>query len=165
MHFRLRQHIPFPVPVVEGALVDPAFLEHASRFPDLGSPELLEQRVDGDRVHQRVRYRFVGELSAAVTSVVDPARLTWVDESTLDRRAHRGQHRIVPDHYGDRLRCTFTTQLSADTAGGTERVAEGELRVRFPLVGGKVERAVVSGLMERAELEAAVVARWLRERG
>jgi hypothetical protein len=43
-------------------------------------------------------------------------------------------------------------------------VAEGDLRVRFPLVGGRVERAIVSGLEEHAELEAQVMTRWLRDR-
>ena len=165
MRFRLDQQLPFPVLAIEAALADPAFLEHASRLPDLGSPVLLERRVEGDLVHLRIRRRFVGELSPAVTSVVDPAKLTWVEESTLDRHAHRSEHRIVPDHYRERLRCAFATQLQASGQAGAERVAEGELRVRFPLVGGKVERAIVSGLVRHAEREADVLTRWLQEQG
>ncbi len=145
--------------------MDPGFLRRMGEIPELGSPQLLERRVEDHLVHHRVRYRFSGQLSAAVTSVVDPARLSWVEEVTLDRRTHRGQHRIVPDHYGDRLRCAYTTQLQPDAHHGAERLAEGELEVRFPLVGGKVERAIVSGLVERAELEAATLSRWLQERG
>ncbi len=165
MRFRLQQRFDHPLADVESALVDPDFLGTAGAVAELGFPQLLDQRQDGEVVHRRVRYRFAGPLSASVTAVVDLDRLTWVEESTLDLRRHHGDHRVVPDHYGERLRCMFTTRLEAGTGGGTERVAEGDLRVRFPLVGGKVERAVVSGLAQRAELEAAVVARWLRERG
>ncbi len=38
-----------------------------------------------------------------------------------------------------------------------------ELKVSVPLVGGKVEHAIVSGLREHAGLETAVLNRWLAE--
>lgn len=94
----------------------------------------------------------------------DPHRLTWVEETTYDRRTHRGDHRIVPDHYGGRLHASYTTELSADGAV-TRRLTNGELKVRFPLVGTRVERAIVSGLSEHAVLEADALTAWLRNRG
>ena len=165
MRFILRQRFPVPLAAVEDALVDPAFVEHAGAFAELGSPRLLEHREEGLLVHRRVRYRFVGELAPAVTSVIDPARLTWVEEYTHDRGTHAGEHRILPDHYGERLRCRFTTLLRSEGGGATERVADGDLRVRFPFAGAKVARAIVSGLEDHAEVEEAVLTRWLQERG
>ncbi len=165
MRFRLHQRFPAPLATVEEAIVDPGFLQYVGQIPELGSPQLLERWVEDHLLHHRVRYRFAGQLSGAVTSVVDPDRLTWVEELTLDRRTHHGQHRIVPDHYGNRLRCSYTTQLRPESDHGAERLAEGVLEVRFPLVGAKVERAIVSGLVERAELEAVTLARWLQEQG
>lgn len=163
MRFALRQRFAHPVEAVEATLLDPAFVARAGHRPELGAPELLDQHQAGAVVHRRVRYRFAGELPPGVTAVVDPDRLTWVDESSLDRASHRGQHLIVPDHYRDRLRCSYTSQLEPHDRG-TERRLHGELTVRFPLVGGKVERAIVSGLVDLAELEAALVDRWLQER-
>lgn len=164
MRFTVEQRFAAPLDAVEAALLDPAFLARLAELPRLGAPELLSSEEDGQLVRQRVRYRFAGDLSPAVTAVVDPRRLTWVEATTFDRRTHRGDHHIVPDHYGDRLRCTYTTQLSADTEG-TGRATAGDIRVRFPLVGSRVERAIVSGLSEHAELEAEVLLDWLAERG
>ncbi len=164
MRFRIDQRFAHPLEAVEAALVDRGFLEVRAGLQELGSPALLDQWEEGDVVHQRVRYRFAGELSPAVTAVVDPARLTWVEEVGLDRGAHRGSHRIVPDHYSGRLRCAFATELAPHSAG-TIRVAGGELKVGFPLVGGRVERAIVSGLVERARLEAELLDRWLDAEG
>ncbi|MGH9178997.1 MAG: DUF2505 family protein [Acidimicrobiales bacterium] len=163
MRFTTRQEIPAPLPEVEDALLDPAFLTRLAELPRLGRPQLLGTEADGDEVRQRVRYRFSGDLSPAVTAVVDPGKLTWVEHTTYDRRRHRGEHRIVPDHYRDRLRASYTTQLD-EAAGTTQRRIEGELAVRFPLVGGRVERAIVSGLVEHAGLEAGVLAQWLTDR-
>ena len=164
MRFRVEQRVAAPLADVEDALVDPAFLARLGDLPRLGAPVVLSSDDDGGTVRQRVRYRFAGELSPAVTAVVDPERLTWVEETTYDRRTHRGAHRIVPDHYAGRLRASYTTALEAD-GGGTRRRTEGELTVRFPLVGGRVERAIVAGLTEHAALEADALDDWLANKG
>ena len=164
MRFRIVQRFGASVDEVEATLLDPTFLERLGQLPKLGRPQLLLERVDDDVVHRQVRFAFAGHLSAAVTAVVDPSRLTWVEESTIDRRSHRTTFRIRPDHYADRLRAAGTFVLTPD-GSGAERVAEGDVVVRFPLVGSKVERAIISGLQEHAEAEEAAVAQWLAERG
>ena len=156
MRFRLEQRFSAPVDAVEAAFLDPALLAELATLPQLGRPELLSCRADGAVVTRKVRYAFTGELSPAVTRVVDPRRLTWVEHSELDRGTHSGAFRIRPDHYADRLTCAGTIAL--EPAGtGSLRVVEGDLRVRFPLVGAKVEQAIVAGLRDHAAAEAAVV--------
>ena len=162
MRFTIEQVFAAPLERVEAALVDPAYLERLRTLPKLGRPTLLERREDGPLVHQSVRYAFVGDLNAAVRRVVDPARLSWVEESTTDTTTHVTTWRIVPDHYGHLLRASGTFRLQP-TATGTRRVAEGDLKVSVPFVGGKVEQAIVSGLREHAALEQDVLEDWLRD--
>ncbi len=140
---------------------DPRFIAATAGLPKIGGAELLDQRRDGDRVRQRVRYRFTGELSSAVTAVVDRDRLTWVDESDHDLVDHRSEHRIVPDHYSKRLEASYSVRLAPEGDATTRRTAEGTVKVRMALVGGRVERAIVSGLEEHARAEGALLERWL----
>lgn len=163
MQFRVEQRFSAPLPAVEAALVDPDFLAVLARLPALGRPELLHREELGPLVRVEVRYAFVGRLSPAVTAVVDPDKLTWVDAGVLDRTTHRSEHRIIPDSYRTRLTCAYDTQLR-EAGGEVVRVAEGELRVHFPLVGGKAERAIVSGMADHARHEQAALAEWLQER-
>ena len=163
MLFTLEQRFSSPLDAVQEAFVDPALLTELAALPELGHPELLAQTDDGDTVQQDVRYEFVGDLSPAVTRVVEPGRLTWVEHSELDRRSHRTAFEIRPDHYADRLSCTGTVRLEPD-GGSTRRMAEGDLRVRVAFVGSKVERAIVSGLRDHAAAEARVVQAWLDRR-
>lgn len=160
MQFRLEQFLPGPLDAVEAAVTDPAFLEALSRLPNLGRPELLDQREDGHRLHQRVRYHFAGELSPAVTRFVDPAKLSWIEVSTHDRRTHVADFAIQPDHYGSILSCKGRFVLRPE-GESTRRTAEGELKVHIPLVGRKAEQAIVSGLSDHARMETEILAQWL----
>lgn len=160
MRFVLEQRYSAPLVDVEAAFVDPALLDELAALPALGRPELLERSDDGRTVSQQVRYAFAGDLPPAVTRVIDPRRLTWVEHSTLDRETHRTRFTVRPDHYADRFSCSGTIQL--ETAGaGTSRTIEGDLKVRAPFVAAKVERAIVAGLRDHAAAEARVVQAWL----
>ena len=161
MRFHLEQRLPGSVAEVMGALVDPRFIASLGRLGDLGEPELLDQRTEDGIVHQRVRYRFTGKLSSAVTRVIDPARLTWVDECAYDLAAGSARFRIVPDHYANRLRCSGRYHFDEEASDRTRRSAEGELSVSYPLVGRAVERAIVSGLESHFDDEAALFEEWL----
>ena len=160
MWFSVDQSLPAAVADVLDAFTDPAFLARLADLPKVGAPELLDQRREGDLVHQRVRYRFAGDLAPAVRRVLDVDRLTWVDERTFDLAAGTATFRIVPDHYEGRLRCAGREAFTPE-GEGTHRRVDAELVVRWPLVGGTVERAIESGLREHLAEEALLVARWL----
>lgn len=160
MRFHLEQAFSAPVDDVARAFTDPGYYQLLAGLPKLGRPEVLERREDGDRVYLRVRYRFTGDLSGAARRVVDPARLTWVEHATHDLAHHEVEFRMVPDHYGGLLRSSGRYTFR-DEAGGTRRVVDGEVVVKVPIVGGAVERAIVSGLSEHMAEEVGVVERWV----
>ncbi len=160
MQFTIEQVLSGSPRTVEDVLLDPAFVAARATLPKLSDPELLECTRDGAHAHQRIRFRFTEHLSGAVTAVVDPERLTWVDDATYDLAAHIAEHRIEPDHYADRLASSYRATFTAD-GDGSRRVLDGTVKVRMPLVGGKVERVIVSGLTEYAAAEATLINEWL----
>ncbi|MDX6660472.1 MAG: hypothetical protein QOJ55_1294 [Solirubrobacteraceae bacterium] len=164
MRFRLDQALPGSVEEVLAAFTDPAFLVRVGEQAKVGEPEILGQERDATVIRQRVRYRFTGRLSPAVTAVVDRRKLVWVDEHVYDLAAATASFRILPESYADRLRCSGTESFAA-TSSGTNRHVEAELTVRWPLVGGLVEHAIVSGLQEHLAEEARLVADWITRTG
>lgn len=164
MRFSLDQELPGTVDRVLAALLDPELLANLGELPNLGAPEVLSQERVGDVVTQRVRYAFTGSLSSAVTRVIDPKKVTWVDETTYDLAARRASFRIIPDHYEKKLRCAGTYTFT-ERDGVTVRHAEGDLSVGVPLVGRVVERAIVSGLQDHLRAEADLLAVLLERNG
>ncbi|HKN40431.1 MAG TPA: DUF2505 family protein [Acidimicrobiia bacterium] len=157
MRFQIEQQIAGPVEAVARLYTEPRFYERLGELPKLGRPEVLERREDGSVVHLAVRFRFTGHLSPAVTRMVDPAKLSWVEESVHDLEGHTVTFHMQPDNYADRLRFEGSSRFEADGDDGTRRVAEGDVVVRVPLVGRAVEGAIVSGLREHLAAEVAVV--------
>ena len=163
MRFQIEQRMAGPVDAVARIYTEPRFYELLGELPKLGKPEVLDRRQDGSLVHLAVRFRFTGHLAPAVTKVVDPARLSWVEESVHDLGRHTVTFHMKPDNYADRLRFDGSSRFEPAGADVTRRVAEGDVAVRVPLVGRAVEGAIVSGLREHLAGEIAVVERLLAE--
>ncbi len=160
MRFEIVQELAATPEALDAALVDPAFLVRMVELPKLGSAEVLTQERDGDVVRQDVRYLFQAELSSAVTRVVDPKKLTWVERSVCDLVAHRTECEIRPDNYGGLLAGRYDAVIVA-VGDGARRTLTGDLKVKMPLVGGKVERAIVGGLEENAAAQTTLLESFL----
>lgn len=163
MRFDVAQRFARPVDEVVAVYADPAFHESLDGLGRIGSPDVLDHRVDrrtnGDVVHLAVRWRFTGDLPSAALAIVTPDRLTWVERTELDVDARTSRSVIAPDHYPDRLSAHATARFAV-TGTGSTRTSIGELKVRALLVGGQVERAIVSGIREHLALEAEAAERW-----
>jgi hypothetical protein len=147
---------------VARAYTEAELYELIGAVSSLGRPEVLDRTVeDGGKVLLAVRYRFVGRLSAAARAVLDPDRLSWVEHSTHEVARRHVDYRLVPDHYGDRFRAAGRCTTRRGPHGGAVRTVEGSVRVKGPLVGRAVEKAIVSGLRDHLASEATAVERFL----
>ncbi len=160
MRFDLTQTIAAPVDQVARAYASAELYEHLGGTDKLGPPDVLDRSESGDTVTLQIRYRFVADLSPAVTAVVDPEKLTWVEQSVHDLAARSVAVTLHPDHYADRLRSTGRYGY-ASRGDATVRQIDGELRVKALLVAGSVEKAIISGLKEHLQAEAPQVEAYL----
>jgi hypothetical protein len=163
MDFTLSQAIPASVDAVEAALVNPDFLVRMAELPKLGSAEVVSNERDGDIVKLQVRYLFQAELSSAVTKFVDPDKLTWIEDSTVDLASHETECVIRPDNYANLLEGSYSAVITP-SGSGTDRKVAGKIKVRIPLLGSKVEKAIIGGLAENSDAQADLLAEFLSAR-
>jgi hypothetical protein len=147
------------------AYTDPTLYAGFAALPKVSTPDVLscEREGEGDIVRMRIRYRFDGHLSPAASAMIDPSRLSWVDDSVHDLAARHVRFVLHPDHYAGRFRCHGDYRI-VPTASGCRRSATIEVRVSAPLVGRAVEGAIASGLREHLADETAVVEAFLAAR-
>src|ERR1019366_3498271 len=72
-----------------GLLSDPAFSLELT-LPDLGQPEVLEQRQDAAASSLRLRYEFIGSIDPIARRLIGSDRLSWIQEVRVDRSAGSG---------------------------------------------------------------------------
>lgn len=160
MRFEIAQRFDHAPTAVDAAYADPELYPTLVGLPKLGGIQVLEHRRDGDEARLSIRFAFTGDLPGAVTAVVDPDRLTWVQESVHDLATGQMRFRLLPDHYPDRLSASGAVRI-AGQGDGARREIRGELKVKAMLVSGRVEQAIVSGLEEYLTAEAPAVDRYL----
>lgn len=161
MRFELDQHFSSTADAVADAYADPDLYPTLVGLPKLGGIEVLDHDRNEHRARLRIRFRFTGHLPAAVTTVVHPGKLTWVQESDHDLADGSARFLLKPDHYPDRLKASGRFTITAGPDGGARRRVSGDLRVRALLVAGQVEQAIVSGLDEYLQAEAPAVDAYL----
>ncbi len=160
MKFHLEHTFDAPLDAVEAAMVDPVFLE-GTRLPDVGPPQVLSRNEDGDTVTLRVSYHYTGSLDSLARRVLRTTDVAWVQETVLDRSAHRTTFTVIPKVYPERFDCGGVMQLT-NAGSGTERVIDGELKIKVPIFGGRAEGLIVPGLRTRMNREAELLDEWLK---
>jgi hypothetical protein len=163
VRFSVEHRFPAPVARVEAAMTDPAFYDALRDLPGVEPPRLLDRSEDAGRVVLRVRYVFSGDLPSVARRVLGHGEVAWVQRLTVDAATHRVDFTIEPERHAELLTCTGAYILRADAAD-TVRTISGELRVHVPLLGGRAERAIASGLVERIDAEANALRDYLGAR-
>jgi hypothetical protein len=159
--FHLEHTFAAPLDAVEAAMVDPAFLE-GTRLPDVGPPKVLSRDDDGSTVTLRVDYHYTGSLDSLARRVLRTGDVSWVQETKLDRSTHRTTFTVTPKVHADRFECGGVMQLTKTSDGATERVIDGELKIKVPLFGSRAEGMILPGLRSRMQREAELLDEWLK---
>jgi hypothetical protein len=158
VRLRIDQGIAAPPDAVVAVFADPAFYPRLGALERIAPPEVLSCDDDGARATLRIRYRFAGSLPSAARRVLDPAKLTWIDTTVIDRAARSSTFEILPDHYRDRLQCRGSVTYEPAAGSTTVQRVDGDVVVHYPLVGRLVEQAIVSGYRDQIAEAARLVA-------
>lgn len=162
MRLDLRHPMPAPVDRAWAQLQSP---EYASALSDEAGVdrEVLRSGVEGGQVVRTVRLVGRKPLPAAVARLIGSAQIRYVQEERIDEAGRTIHWRVTAPDISDRFEAQGTWRIIPEGAGSV-RLIQGEIRVAVPLVGGKIERAVVEELTSSYNKSAAFAQRWLTER-
>jgi len=151
------QNVAVSPEVALAAYGNPAFYEGREPRDNISVIEVVSHEKTASGVLIQVRFNFSGNVSSAVRAVIDPKKMSWVTRTAVLTNERRTKFEVLPDHYPDRLTCSGGFRF-AEGAGGPDTTVikvEGDLKVRVLLVGGTVERVIVSGLRSYLGAEVA----------
>jgi hypothetical protein len=161
MRFTIEQRYQATPAEVIAAFTDPGLYATYSGLSKVDPPEVIDHEAKDTIVHLSLRMRFAADLPSAARRVVEPSKLTWVQDERYDLEALRATVVFRPDNYADRFSCTGGYVFVADAGHECVRKVDGDLSIRMLIVGRQVENALVSGLREHFLEERPLVQRWL----
>jgi len=157
--FSIGQNVAVTPDAAVAAYGNPGFYENRPPSGDISLVEVVSHEDAGDQARIEVRYKFTGSVSSAVRAVIDPAKISWITRTDIDKTQRRSSFVVLPDYYPDRLDCngTFTFAEAASGPGATVVTIAGDLRVHVFLVGRTVEQIIVTGLRNYLEAEISTL--------
>ena len=123
--------------------------------------ELIDQkaRANGD-VIRRTRCVLDMEISGVAKKFIGDGDPAWVEKATWNEEAMAWSFTIDPEIAKELLEAEGTIRVSG-VGEGALRTVEGEVKVRVPFYGGKVEGWIVDGLKDAYDEEAERLKAWL----
>ena len=164
MRFELRHDFNARPEAVARAILDPAYQESLDPIGPLKSRKLLSQEERDGLVVRRVRcvldVTFAGP-AKAILGNSDPA---WVEESTWFPDEMSWKWSVTPDVAANILSASGAMTLLPH-GEATERVVSADVKVKFPFLGGAVEKSIVAGVTKVYDEEAERLTAWLAKTG
>ena len=161
MRFQVTHSFPFEPEQVADAILDLDYQHSLKDLESLRSRELLSQEERPDRtVVRRTRCVLDLHVSGMAKSFMGDGDPAWIEEATWDPGTRRWRWVVIPEVAKEMLDANGTIELTprGDT---TDRTIEGEVKVKVPIYGSKVERWIVDGIEHAYAEEAERLEAWL----
>jgi hypothetical protein len=151
-----------PPEAVADALLDLDYQRSLNGIDALSDREVLHQEEGNDgEVLRRVRCVLGVDLGGAKRFIGD-SEPAWVEEARWDPANRKWQWRILPEVAKELLSASGYIEIDGSEEESV-RIVSGNVRVKVPLYGGRVEAAIVRGLETAYAQEAEKLAEWLEK--
>ena len=100
------------------------------------------------------------ELPAAVAKVTGTKKLIYEQENRLDRSTNTLHWQVFPAVVQDKVSAKGKMVMRA-IPSGVERVVDGDITVKIPIVGRKIEKLILGSVAQSYEHAAVITKQWL----
>ena len=161
MDFEFHHNIDADPEAVAEVLLDRKFQSSLSKLEGLTERKVLSQKTQDGLVVRRIRCVLDIDITGVAKKFIGDGDPAWVEEAVWHPEEMKWLWEVHPEMGGELLDASGEIALTKARGGKTKRLVTGQIKVRVPLYGSKVEGWVVQGLESAYEDEAAHIADWL----
>ncbi len=141
---------------------DESFNEYLCRGVNL-LRNVKEKKLDGTRLTRITTVSPDRVIPAPLAKVIKMDRLEYDEELHYDTGAYKGTWKInVPGPIGSKFSAGGEF-VFREVAGGVERELWGDVSVKVPLVGSKIEKLIMADVEKSYETAAAQTSQYIRD--
>ena len=124
--------------------------------------EMLWLREEGAVKIYRVRFTPDKELPSAVARVTGSKKLIYEQENRMNTDTNTLDWQVFPAVAKDKVTAKGT-MIMREVPGGVERNVEGDISVRVPMIGKRIEKLILGSVATSYERAADITHKWLAE--
>ncbi|HMV69651.1 MAG TPA: DUF2505 family protein [Myxococcota bacterium] len=144
MKFEQRDTFAVAPDVLFASLIDPEIDARLARMAQ-AEREPIDEVADGDVIVRRVRYSSGNPAFAGVARLLGTDRVTYEQHLRIDAAKRTVDWKMVHPAVADRMKAEGRFWV-VEHAEGSERIVEGTIEVRIPLMASMLEGKVVDFL-------------------
>jgi pantoate kinase len=164
MKFKLENELQATLERVEELMFSEKYYEYLMKnHSGVDTIEVVEQTMDADRVRREVKYTPKPIIRKVGPKEIPREALEFTERSTYDRRRHILEFENVPRVGLVRKYLTNKGTMTFVQRGSmTSRTVEGELKVKFPILGAVAERIIYSQARKILEEEVDCFRKYIK---
>jgi hypothetical protein len=135
-----------------------------STLPNVQTCKLIEEIITEDKKSWKNEWCAHGQIPKVIQHILKPKMLTWIEATTLDRRARSFTSTITPFYFKNVFRCESRGYFNKLSGNEFLRVTEGVLEIRIPVFGGLIEEAILAHLKQNFDTEYKLTYKTVKEK-
>ncbi len=124
--------------------------------------ELIEEEIDDGVCHRRIRWVSQRDIPGVMKKALGIDRLEYEHDQRIDRSEGTMHWEVTTPFVPRRVEVTGTTRVEP-TDEGCRRMVEGQVQIRLPLMGKKMEQKLAGRLGDAERAAASIVREMLNE--
>lgn len=124
----------------------------------------LENRRQGNKVYTKGEWCVHGQIPRIAQKLLRPDMLTFIEETVWDDDDASFHTKVTPHFLRHALHCETMSRYEPVNGALTRRYFRGVVRVKIPIIGPVLEKAIVDGLMKSNVQNYEIMTRELSER-
>ena len=124
--------------------------------------EMLWMKEEGIIKTYRMKFTPEAELPRAVAKFTGTKKLIYEQENRLNTETHVMEWQVFPTVATDKVTSKGLMTMR-EIANGVERTVSGDVTVRVPIIGKRIEKLVLNSVVTSYEHAADITRKWLSE--
>jgi len=162
--FRIENIIEALLEKVESSLFSEEYMRFLEKtHPGVNRIELIEQKKENGKIRRIIKYTPKPIIERVGPKKVPESALVFTEHSTYDLNKHVLEFENVPAMSLVRERFRNTGTILFEGRGSyTNRILEGELKVRFPILGSIAEKIIFTQAKKLLQQEIECFRQYIR---
>ncbi|MEW6201819.1 MAG: hypothetical protein AB1546_07580 [bacterium] len=129
------------------------YIFEATRLPNVKSGKPLEEKITDDTKYWKNEWCAHGQIPKLVQHLIKPKMLTWIEETTYDRRNKTYFTKVTPFYFRSVFRCENRGYFVKKSDKEFLRIMEGILDIHIHVFGHFIEEQIITHFKRNYEHE------------